>query len=44
VVAPVWPRCDRWVQLIEGSTVNYILQPRVLVQAIVDQADACPTD
>lgn len=33
----------RWVQLAEGTTLNGILQPRVLLRAIVDQQDACPT-
>ncbi len=33
----------RWVQLVEGETLNGILQPRVLVRAIVDHKDSCPT-
>lgn len=33
----------RWVQLLEGETLNDILQPRVVVRAIVDHEDPCPT-
>ena len=33
----------RWVQLVEGETLGGILQPRVLVRAIVGRGDPCPT-